>query len=156
MPATHPFAIKLERAIENAKRVRDAMKKAKDSAEKKGTDSGEPRRGGGGGGDGEGRKALPGRRKPPPKDPQFAKLKEVYDKARAACNAKLARANEAYYRCLASPFGSPESCKPLSRGVECPDVERAWNALQEYIAAQAGGTIGPAAGNSGGGGGGGF
>ena len=29
MPATHPFAIKLERAIEHAKRVRDAMKKAR-------------------------------------------------------------------------------------------------------------------------------
>lgn len=158
MPATHPFAIKLERAIEHAKRVRDAMKKAKEEGDKKSKESDEPERRGGGGGDSGGRNAIPGRKKDPPKDPEFARLKAAYDKARSRCNAALARANEAYYRCLASPNGSPERCRPLSRGVECPDVERRWQALSEYVAQQAGGRIGPGADdpNSGGGGGGGF
>ena len=52
MPATHPFAIKLERAIEHAKRVRDAMKKAKEEGDKKSKESDEPERRGGGGGGG--------------------------------------------------------------------------------------------------------
>lgn len=155
MPATHPFAIKLEQAILDATRLRDSLRDAKKKADDAKKDP-VPRNGGGGGGDGGGRKALPGKRPDPPKDPQYARLKAAYDKARSRCNERYLKANAAYHRCLASPNGSAESCRGLHVGVACPEVAQAWEALSAYVVAQAGGSIGPSQSNSGGGGGGGF
>lgn len=154
--ATHPFAIKLERALLDAMRLRDSLRDAKKKADDAGKDKPPPRNGGGGGGGGTGRQALPGRRPDPPKDPQYARLKAAYDKARSQCNERYRKANESYHRCLASPNGSAESCRGLHVSVACPEVAQAWEALSSYVVAQAGGSIGPTQSNSGGGGGGGF
>ena len=156
MTATHPFAIKLERAILDATRLRDSLRDAKKKAEEADRDNGAGSGGGGGDGGGSGRDAIPGKRPQPPKDPQYARLKAAYDKARSQCNERYQRANEAYHRCLASPHGSADACRGLHVGVSCPEVAQAWDALSAYVASQAGGYIGPTRSNSGGGGGGGF
>lgn len=52
-----------------------------------------------------------------------------------ACQTKRARANEAYFRCMAKKEGTQESCRGLYVQVSCPDVEELTRQVAQMNAA---------------------
>lgn len=66
------------------------------------------------------KKSAAPRKKPENVDPLVWKLQlATWD-----CQDKTVRANEAYFRCLATKGMSPKSCRYLYTPVSCPDVEK--------------------------------
>ncbi len=70
---------------------------------------------------------------PPKKKPKNVDaLTWAYQLATWACQEKQVRANQSYYRCLATEGQTRASCKSLYVSVSCPDVKR----LQDLIRAR--------------------
>ncbi len=75
-----------------------------------------------------------------PKPPKLKKMADMYlarllhNIAMEAwkCQMESLRANESYYRCLATKEGTIEKCRPLFKSLQCPGKKQAMQALDEY------------------------